>query len=290
MKTDSLFYELFRLLPNVLLELLGEDPGRADGYHFSSVELKQPAFRVDGILEPNEDSPQKEIYFLEVQFQKKRDFYWRLFSEIFLYLRQKKPRSNWRAVALFARKSIDPGLPIQFEALRRNHLSVVYLDELASASDLSPGLSLVQLIVASQRQAIKAGKRLREKLEREPGGDPVSQVIIELMEAILLYKFPNMSREEIEAMFQLEGIRKSRVYQEALAEGRIEGEREGEIKGKREGEIKGKLETVPLLVQLGLNEEVIAQELGLDPEAVRKAAAKAKNRRPKPNGAVPQRS
>ena len=39
------------------------------------------------------------------------------------------------------------------------------------------------------------------------------------MERIVVYKFPQKSREEIEAMFELSDLKQTRVYQEALAEG-----------------------------------------------------------------------
>jgi len=280
MKTDSLFYELFRRLPTLPFELLGEDPGRAGEYRFDSIEIKQPGFRIDGVLLPDKDSPGHWIYFLEVQFQKNRKFYPHLFAEVFLYLEQKMPRSNWRAAAFFARKGLDPGLPIQYEMLR-SHLSVVYLDDRASGQELTPALSLVQMIVAPKKQAVRTVRRLRRRMDEEPGKAGVSREIMELMETILIYKFPKMSREELETMFQLEDIRKSVVYQEALREGKLEGEREGEIKGEIKGKREGKLETVPLLLKSGLSVEIIAKELRLDADAVREAATKSQKRKRK---------
>jgi predicted transposase YdaD len=41
MKTDSIFYQIFQTLPNVLFELLGESPSKAIGYQFKSVEIKE---------------------------------------------------------------------------------------------------------------------------------------------------------------------------------------------------------------------------------------------------------
>ncbi len=82
-------------------------------------------------------------------------------------------------------------------------------------------------------------------------------------------------------MFQLEDLKKTRIYQEAREEGMQEGERkgkqEGELKGKQEGELKGKLDMVPWLEQSGLSIERIANESGLDIEAVRRAAKSGKN-------------
>ena len=48
--------------------------------------------------------------------------------------------------------------------------------------------------------------------------------IIELVETVLIYKFPELSRQEIEQMLGLNELKQTRVYQEALEEGRLEGE------------------------------------------------------------------
>lgn len=39
-----------------------------------------------------------------------------------------------------------------------------------------------------------------------------------------MYKFPQKTREEIEAMFNLTDLKQTRVYQEAFAEGNQQGE------------------------------------------------------------------
>ncbi|MFM7381505.1 MAG: DUF4351 domain-containing protein [Microcystaceae cyanobacterium] len=48
--------------------------------------------------------------------------------------------------------------------------------------------------------------------------------IIDLLETVLVSKFAQLSREEIQAMFLLSDIKQTRVYQEARQEGRQEGE------------------------------------------------------------------
>ena len=67
-----------------------------------------------------------------------------------------------------------------------------------------------------------------------------------------MYKFPNLSREEIEAMLGLSELKKTRVYQEARQEGR------------EEGKLETKLKIVPKLQQRGLSLEEIAELLELD--------------------------
>jgi predicted transposase YdaD len=44
----------------------------------------------------------------------------------------------------------------------------------------------------------------------------------------MVYKFPELSREAIEAMFSVSELKQTKVYQEARDEGRQEGEQLGE--------------------------------------------------------------
>ncbi|ACB50038.1 hypothetical protein cce_0687 [Crocosphaera subtropica ATCC 51142] len=45
-----------------------------------------------------------------------------------------------------------------------------------------------------------------------------------MIETILVYKLPKINRKEIEKMFSLSDLRETKVYQEALEEGRQQGE------------------------------------------------------------------
>ena len=97
MKTDSIFYRLFQEIPSIFFELIGNSPQVAELYQFSSVEVKQTAFRIDGVFLPNHNTD-NPIYFLEVQFQLDKDLYHRVFSEISLYIRQNSPKNHWNAI------------------------------------------------------------------------------------------------------------------------------------------------------------------------------------------------
>jgi predicted transposase YdaD len=47
------------------------------------------------------------------------------------------------------------------------------------------------------------------------------------VETVLVYKFPQLSRKEIEAMFTLDDLKQTRVYQEAKEEGMQQGMQQG---------------------------------------------------------------
>ena len=83
MKTDNLFYLIFSTLPVLALELAGVNVANPGGYGFRAEEIKQTAFRLDGLLIPPADDPSAPLIFLEAQAQSDEDFYGRFFSEIF---------------------------------------------------------------------------------------------------------------------------------------------------------------------------------------------------------------
>ena len=75
MKTDSLFYRLFQNFPSLLFELIGVSVAHSEEYQFRSVEIKQTAFRIDGLFAPPKDNTELPLFFVEVQFSGERDFY-----------------------------------------------------------------------------------------------------------------------------------------------------------------------------------------------------------------------
>lgn len=278
MRTDTIFYQLFQTFPSLLFELINASPTETQDYEFTSREIKELAFRFDGVFLPPAEATNKPIYFAEVQFQPKSDFYWRLFTEIFVYLGQYKPANDWYAVAIFATRSIDPGVPMQYRGLLMSQqVKFIYLDELAATATNSLGLGMVQLVIGNQETAVEITRQLIQQARQQLEDEATRRKVLDLIETILVYKFTNLTREEIEAMFSLSDLKQTRVYQEAKEEGKVEGKIEGKVEGKIEGKVEGKLETVPLLLELGLSTEQIAERLNLDIEEIRKAAQSASN-------------
>lgn len=68
MKTDSIFYRLFQEFPSIFFELIGNLPEKASLYQFSSIEIKQTAFKIDGVFFSTQGN-ENQIYFVEVEFQ-----------------------------------------------------------------------------------------------------------------------------------------------------------------------------------------------------------------------------
>jgi predicted transposase YdaD len=82
LKTDSVFYRIFKFSPSILFELLGKSSDLAQGRDFKSVEIKQVAFHLDGFF-PSPDASDQTIWFIEVQMQYDPVFYQRFFAEIY---------------------------------------------------------------------------------------------------------------------------------------------------------------------------------------------------------------
>ncbi|MDZ8052319.1 MAG: Rpn family recombination-promoting nuclease/putative transposase [Aulosira sp. ZfuVER01] len=266
MKTDILFYRLFQELPSIFFELIGNSPEEANNYRFSSVEIKQTSFRIDGIFLPRQTND-RPIYFVEVQFQKDDEIYSRLFTEIYLYLRQNKPQNDWSAVVLYPNRTVDTGDVKHYrEFFVSQRVRRIYLNELGETATLPIGIATVKLVVEEADTAITQARELIERTKQEINSQ-LQQQLLQLIETILVYKFPNMSREEIEAMFSLSELKQTRFYQEAFQEGKEEGIEQGIEQGERSGKLKAVL---PMLTA-GLTVEQIADALELSVEEVRQA-------------------
>lgn len=110
MKTDSIFCQLFAF-PSIFFDLIGRSTNETRGYQFRSVEIKQTAFRIDKLFLPSESSPDKTVYFCEVQFQKDEFLYHRVFAELFLFLDQNPSTYDWYAVIIYPKRSLEPHPP-----------------------------------------------------------------------------------------------------------------------------------------------------------------------------------
>jgi predicted transposase/invertase (TIGR01784 family) len=272
MKTDSIFYRLFQEIPSIFFELIGNSPQLAELYQFSSVEVKQTAFRIDGVFLPNHNTD-NPIYFLEVQFQLDKDLYHRVFSEIFLYIRQNNPKNHWSAVVIYPTRNIDTrDIQHYQEFFTSQRVRVIYLDELEDIASLPIGVATIKLIIAKKDSSIIQARELITRTKQEIDSEVQQQQVLQIIETILIYKFPRMNREEIEAMFGLSELKQTRFYQEAKEEGKEEGIEQGREQGREQGlelgERKAKLDAVPGLIALGLTGEQIAQVLNLSLEEI----------------------
>jgi predicted transposase YdaD len=99
MRRDTLYYQIFQEFPELLFLLTGDPPQNAAGYRFSSVEVKEPTFRIDGVFEPLVLDGTGTMYLAEVQMQPDPRLYERTFAELFaLFYRSRELYNDWKCV------------------------------------------------------------------------------------------------------------------------------------------------------------------------------------------------
>ncbi|MBD2693592.1 DUF2887 domain-containing protein [Anabaena catenula] len=221
MRRDTIFYKLFKQFPGLLFELIDEPPPEAKDYQFESVEVKETAFRIDGVFLPPDNAVSKIVFFAEVQFQKDEDLYHRFFSELFLFLYRHSIRyEDWFGVIIFGSRSMEPSNSMIHRGLLENgQVRRVYLDELGDLRQQPLGLGLMLLTTIPEEEAVESARFLLELAQQQS-----EQAIIDLVTTIIVYKFSNLSREEIAAMLGL-NLEEPRAIRDAKEEGIVKGER-----------------------------------------------------------------
>ena len=225
MKTDSLLYRLFQDWPGLVLELAGLDPAAA-GYTLRAEEVKQTAFRLDGVLAPPDDQPDWPLVFIEAQFQPDADFHARWFSELFLYLYRRPPRRAWRAVALFPNRAAEGTVEAAYEVpLTLPWVKRVYLEEALRDPAPTRGIRVLGWLLAPPAAVVAEAQALLA--EPAAAGSPTGPALVDWVETLLVYKLPRLSREEIRNMLNVLNVelQQTRFYQEVFAEGLEEGRR-----------------------------------------------------------------
>ena len=226
MKTDKLFYRIFLNQPSLLAELIPGLPVDCK-FDYTAPVIKEQEFRLDGVLTPLSKDTKLPLVFLEAQMQADPDFYGRYFAEIYLYLKQYKSNRPWRGLLILKSRKHYLGSenPYQFQLDSQVHR--LYLQDLLNESSLSPNLALLQLIVLPKTKTPQAAQDLLKKVKTESG----FRQQLDLIEAILVNKFPQLSLEEILKMLDLKtaDITQTRFYQDVFQEGKQEGEQKGEV-------------------------------------------------------------
>lgn len=254
MTADPLFYKIFNDLPELFFELIGKSQHDKTAYEFSAEEVKQQGFRLDGLFTTRSGYSFMPLYFVEAQAYKDSNFYNAFFGKIIMYLTQHKPpNKKWYAIVIYDKrcneKTLPPYLEIFLPVLRR-----FYLDELGKDPNQSLGVGIMRL-VAEKKSKKKTGELARQMLSKansEITSPALKEKVLQFIQTVVVDKLPNLTVKELEAMLELESLRKSKVY----------------LEGVEEGVLKQKIETIPILLEVGLTIEQIAERLKLDVKTV----------------------
>lgn len=263
MKTDKLFYRIFLNQPSLISELIPEIPVNCQ-FDYSAPVVKEKEFRLDGLLTPMDDE-NIPLIFLEAQMQKDRDFYSRYFGGIFIYLHQYNITRNWRGLLILNNRNQDLGCEIPYQDLLNNRVQRLFLSDLLTKEKLTPNLALLKLIVTPKKEAIsEANKILASTTNKEE-----FNLRLDLVEAILVNKFPKLTIEEIQKMINLReaDITQTRFYQQVLEIGRTEGTQIGEINmvirqlnrrfGNLSPELQDQIRNLPIIQLESLGEALL---------------------------------
>ncbi len=235
MKTDKLFYRIFLSQPDLISELVPDIPANCE-FDYSAPVVKETELRLDGLLTPISDDLNLPLVFLEAQMQSDADFYGRFFASIFLYLRQYKITRPWRGLLILHRRSQDLGANSPYQILLDTWVHRLYLEDLIGVTDLNANLALLRLLVIPEQEVSESAQAILNDCDT-----PAEfRQRLDLVEAILINKFPQLSIEEVRQMLNLKeaDVTQTRFYQEVFQIGQQKGQQIGGKIGRKDGEIK----------------------------------------------------
>ncbi|WP_017292907.1 DUF2887 domain-containing protein [Geminocystis herdmanii] len=241
MKTDKLFYRIFLNQPSLISELIPEIPEGCQ-FDYNAPVVKEKEFRLDGLLTPLGGDENVPLVFLEAQMQNDIEFYSRYFGGIFVYIHQYKVKRNWRGLLILNNRSQDLGCEIPYQNLLNNQVQRLFLSDLLGKENLSPNLAILKLIVTPENQALSEAQKILENTQTQEEFN----LRLDLVEAILVNKFPKLTIEEIQKMINLReaDITQTRFYQQVLEIGRTEGLTRGIQIGRTEATQEGEANIV----------------------------------------------
>ncbi|MEQ9484604.1 MAG: DUF2887 domain-containing protein [Coleofasciculus sp. F4-SAH-05] len=92
--------------------------------------------------------------------------------------------------------------PLQFRELF-SRVQRIYLDEFEETASDSLGVNIVKLVIENQQTAPTVARQLINQAQVQIADPTTKGGLIDLIETIIVYKLPQKSRKEIEAMLGL---------------------------------------------------------------------------------------
>lgn len=96
----------------------------------------------------------------------------------------------------------------------------IYLNELGAIAELPLGIALAVLTTVPESRALSDARTIVDRAQEAEISPELSRGIIEMVTTILVYKFTNLSRQEVQAMLGDQIVQRSRLYREIEDEGK----------------------------------------------------------------------
>jgi predicted transposase/invertase (TIGR01784 family) len=272
MKRDPLFFRLFKELPGCFFQLVGRPEVDAARYELEAIEYKATAVRLDGVFRPREPDA-GPAYLWEAQFHTTDKVYANLLSKVGRFLEHGDPSQEWVAVVIYPTRATEQKNLNPYRCLLdSDQLVRIYLDALPPAPPDQFEMGILELIAAKPETALEKARAMVPRVQSSRHPPQFQRMLLQFIETVIVHQFPNWSRAEIEKMLQVTDVTQTRLYQEALEEGRKEGIEKGIEQGIEQG-----IETVARrLLEMGKPIAEIAKATGLTSAQVRKLGRKAK--------------
>ncbi len=235
MKTDALFYELFKMYPRSLFELVNlEIEGE---YAFESITVKTTEKRFDGFFRRTDGTGTN--IFLEIQGYDDEEIYWRSFREVCTWYEQTKDKKPFILVILFIDGKYDPGSCPLLCAPPNRMIRTTLAESLESVKERPGVLTVLKPFAVSDREKLPQSViRWKAELDALSLPEYKKEKLTELLEYFILQCFPKMTLKEVQTMIRLTPLEKTVAGQELIQIGREEGIEEGIEKGELIGKIQ----------------------------------------------------
>jgi predicted transposase YdaD len=118
-------------------------------------------------------------------------------------------------VVIYPSRSVEQDETHPYRALlNSDQVHRVYLNELGEMETLPLGVAAMVLTIVKESEAAEKARMLIGRANQEESALPMKQCIIEMISTIMVYKFTNLSRQEIDTMLGTK-LEETRVFREA---------------------------------------------------------------------------
>ncbi|MCP4108819.1 MAG: DUF2887 domain-containing protein [Desulfobacteraceae bacterium] len=253
MKTDTFFYELFRIDPRSLFELVGLD--MEGEYIFESITVKDIEKRFDGYMKRTDGTGPN--VFVEFQGYPDQKIYWRIFREIATWYEKKDDDTPFVAIVIFVDKKYKPK-KCPLSCVRPNRMIRVTLEQcLKQLGDKGGVLTVLKPFGLSDKEELPESiPQWTEEIESLELPKFQIKRLTELLEYFILQCFQKLTLKEVRKMM-LTPLEETTAVKELM-----------QIKSE-EWKKEGKKEIATNMLKMGMDVKTISKITGLSEKEIK---------------------